>query len=133
MANSPRDSPTKSGEEPMAKENEPAKPANSGKAAPTSDDSTSGQENDAHRDEGTAVGSDGDIPSSNPAVHIESSGDGNNTNGIATSGVADDKAVDEGIQLQTEPQAKKKKKKKSKRKGGAARKNVTGFEGQSYT
>ncbi|KAI4866815.1 Argonaute siRNA chaperone complex subunit Arb1-domain-containing protein [Hypoxylon rubiginosum] len=112
----------------MAKENEPAKPANSGKAAPTSDDSTSGQENDAHRDEGTAVGSDGDIPSSNPAVHIESSGDGNNTNGIATSGVADDKAVDEGIQLQTEPQAKKKKKKKSKRKGGAARKNVTGFE-----
>ncbi|XXG98274.1 hypothetical protein Hte_004597 [Hypoxylon texense] len=119
MADLPRDSPIKSGEEPMANEGAPPKPVDIGKAAPTSDDLTSGQQKNGCCDEETEAGSDGDTPSPEP-VHVELGGDENstntNTNGIATSGVTDDKAVDEGTQPQTEPQEKKKKKKKAKRK-----------------
>ncbi|KAI1775083.1 Argonaute siRNA chaperone complex subunit Arb1-domain-containing protein [Hypoxylon cercidicola] len=120
------DLPINSAEEPMAKETS-QEPSHID-MAPTRDESTSGQENDAHRDEGSTVGSDGDIPSTKPEPeHIKLSGDGNNTNDVAAADVSDDKSVD-GTQLPTEPQAKKKKKKKTKRKGAAARKNVTGFE-----
>lgn len=90
--------------------------------APTKDGLTSGQHSDTHHEKGTADGSDGDItsPKSKP---IQLSGDSND---IGTSG--DDKAVEDGTQSQTEPQAKEKKRKKTKRKGAAARKGVTGFE-----
>ncbi|KAI1759703.1 Argonaute siRNA chaperone complex subunit Arb1-domain-containing protein [Hypoxylon sp. FL1150] len=127
MADLPEGSPIKSGEEPMPKEDASPKPDPVG-MVPTKDELTGGEDGEdggAHHENGTADGSDGDItsPKSKP---IQLSDDGN---GIATSGVSDDKAIEEVMEVQSEPQAKKKKKKKkTKRKGAAARKNVTGFE-----
>lgn len=125
MADLPKGSPIKSVEEPMMKEDASPKLDPVG-MAPTKDGLTSGQHSDTHHEKGTADGSDGDItsPKSKP---IQLSGDSND---IGTSG--DDKAVEDGTQSQTEPQAKEKKRKKTKRKGAAARKGVTGFEGMSH-
>ncbi|KAL7627744.1 hypothetical protein AAE478_001939 [Parahypoxylon ruwenzoriense] len=131
MADLPRDSPVKPGEEPMARGDALAQPNSIDMVATAKNESTGGQ-SDSHHDDGATIGTTSQDPRSRDG-RSELSGDGSIASGNPISEDAGPTSIDETtrdigeLRMDTD-QKPKKKKNKNKRTGAASRKHVTGFE-----